>query len=127
MSSLRIVIVDDVEISRRFIERIVRNAGHTVVGAGTTGEDAVRLVESLKPDVITMDVAMSVKTGDVAAREIAALPHPPGIVFTTNLAQQFITDLCREIGARLVVKPFSPEYFLRKVESFDAKPEGRLR
>jgi len=56
---IRVLIVDDSAFMRKVLETIlVSDEQLKVVGHAKDGREAVRLAESLKPDVITMDINM---------------------------------------------------------------------
>ncbi len=74
----RILIVDDHEIFRDGLKRLINNeADLEVVGEAENGAIAITLARALHPDVILMDVKMPVMDGIEATRRILA--ESPGI------------------------------------------------
>ena len=70
----RVMVVDDHEIMRDGLREVLQRAGDfEVVGQAGDGEAAVRVAQSLKPDVIIMDVMMPLKNGIDACREITEM------------------------------------------------------
>ena len=70
----RVMLVDDHEIMRDGLREVLQRAGDfEVVGQAGDGEAAVRVAQSLKPDVIIMDVMMPLKNGIDACREITEM------------------------------------------------------
>ena len=68
------MVVDDHPIMRNGLRDTLEASGRLeVVGLAEDGEEAVRTVEELKPDVIVMDVIMPNKNGIEACREIMEL------------------------------------------------------
>src|SRR5215469_3400572 len=66
-----ILIVDDHAFIRRGIRSILQDSPNwSVTGEAENGQEAVRLAEELKPDVILMDVSMPGMTGLEATRLI---------------------------------------------------------
>ena len=64
MKQIRVVIVDDHCDFRRVIyEFLSRLPNVSVVGEAADGDEAIKHVESLQPDVVLMDIAMPNKTG----------------------------------------------------------------
>ena len=64
LKKIRVLIVDDSAFMRKVLETIlVTDENVQVVGHAKDGREAVRLSESLKPDVITMDINMPVMDG----------------------------------------------------------------
>lgn len=73
MNVTRVLIVDDVEEVRRDLRTLLTlSADLEIVGEAANGSDAVRLTESLQPDVVLMDLEMPVMDGYEAARQIKA-------------------------------------------------------
>ena len=71
---MRVMVVDDHLIMRDGLRDALEASGRfEVVGLAEDGEEAVRTVEQLVPDVIVMDVMMPVKDGIDACREIMEL------------------------------------------------------
>ncbi|MCL5111170.1 MAG: response regulator transcription factor [Chloroflexi bacterium] len=76
MDTIRVLLAEDHEIVREGTRQLLERAEHlTVVGEAGDGEEAVRLVESLQPDVVVMDVRMPRLTGLEATKLIKAR-HP---------------------------------------------------
>jgi two-component system, chemotaxis family, protein-glutamate methylesterase/glutaminase len=85
---LRVVIVDDSAFMRGAIAKTLSIAGgFEVVGQGRDGEEAVRRVVELQPDVVTMDYNMPKKNGAEAVREIMQQRPTPVIMFSAHTRQ----------------------------------------
>ena len=69
---LRILVVDDSEISRRIIGTILRSRHWTVCGEAEDGKDGVEKFQELKPDVVLLDLSMPDMTGIEAAQQMSA-------------------------------------------------------
>ncbi len=86
---------------------MLREEGYEVVGQAGDGQEAVDLAESLKPDLVIMDVKMPRRDGIDAASEIAAKRIAP-IVILTAFSQRELVERARDAGAMAyLVKPFS--------------------
>lgn len=82
---IRILLVDDQTLLRRGLAGLLnRNADMQVVGEAENGEEALRLVESLDPDVILMDVRMPVMDGVAATRELVKRGARAGVIILTT-------------------------------------------
>jgi DNA-binding NarL/FixJ family response regulator len=68
----RVLLADDHQMLRQAVRRALEDSGIDVVGEAGDGDQAVMLTESLRPDVVLMDVSMPVLDGIEAARRIAA-------------------------------------------------------
>lgn len=104
---IRVVVVDDTSTVRELLVAILQQAeGIQVVGAGTNGEEAVRLVKRLRPDVVTMDVRMPRVDGLEATRRIMG-ESPTRIVIVTGSLMRAGEDLTFEAlraGALTVIR-----------------------
>lgn len=80
----RILIVDDSTFFRRRIKQILEeDSGLEVVGEAKNGQEALTLVSTLKPDVVTMDIEMPVMDGITAVKKIMASTPVPIIMFSS--------------------------------------------
>ena len=58
----RVLVVEDVPITRRVIERAISRMGHEVIGT-CFAQEAVELVEQLRPDLVLLDFFMPFMDG----------------------------------------------------------------
>ncbi|HEY8049743.1 MAG TPA: response regulator [Ramlibacter sp.] len=116
--SLTILIVDDAQVDRQNLERILTGAGHRVFAA-ESGEQGVARAKSERPDVILMDVNMPDLDGFAATRRLKADPATRDIpvVFVTGKNQKADVAWGRMLGARgYVGKPYSAEEILAQLQ-----------
>jgi two-component system, NarL family, response regulator NreC len=80
----RVLVVDDHAVLRRGIQSIVRAwPGWQIAGECGSGEEAVRMVPVLKPDIILMDISMPGMGGLEATRVICQQNPEPKILLLT--------------------------------------------
>lgn len=71
MNAIRLLIVDDMDQVRRDLHTVLTLAGEIeIAGEAANGFEAIRLIESLHPDVVLMDMEMPVMDGYEATRQI---------------------------------------------------------
>ncbi|MEI2611020.1 MAG: response regulator transcription factor [Candidatus Promineifilaceae bacterium] len=93
---IRVLIADDHHLVRQGIRALLEKADHIqVVGEAATGQEALELAESLKPDVVVMDISMPRMDGAQAAERVLSLNMSTEIVILsmysdTILAQQLL-------------------------------------
>jgi two-component system chemotaxis response regulator CheB len=88
-ASIRVVVVDDSAFMRHVLRRMLERPGIEIVGAAKDGEEGVALVETLAPDVVTMDVEMRGIGGLEALRRIVARgPKSPPVIMVSALTTQ---------------------------------------
>lgn len=98
---LSLLLVEDVEINRMLAERLLENAGHTVVSAGN-GAEALEAIERQPFDAVVMDIQMPVLDGVEAAKRIRQMTDPlkrnvPIVALTANVAREDV-DRYRAAG-----------------------------
>src|SRR5512147_567042 len=86
--SIRLMLADDHRMLREGLRRSMIDQGFDVVGEACDGDEAIRLADELRPEVILMDVTMPEVDGVEATRQIR-LEHPEiRIVMLTMHADQ---------------------------------------
>lgn len=98
--SLRCLIVDD---SPRFGEEardLLEHEGVSVVGLAASGDEAVRLVQALGPDLALVDISLGEESGfDVARRVVdGSRGDPPAVIFVSTYDE-------REFRGRIAASP----------------------
>ncbi|WP_166984898.1 ANTAR domain-containing response regulator [Canibacter zhoujuaniae] len=112
----RVVVAEDESLIRLDIVETLKDNGYDVVGEAGDGEEAVRLVEELHPDVVVMDVKMPKLDGISAAEKINKERIAP-VVLLTAFSQRELVERAAEAGAlAYVVKPFTPDDLLPAIE-----------
>lgn len=112
---LRALIVDDEPLA---IERMqvlcAEMAGLQLVGTAIDGDAALRLVGSLKPDLLLLDMTMPGKDGLAVAREITRQDNPPAVIFVTA-HDSFAVEAFDLDAVDYVLKPVSAERLERAI------------
>lgn len=107
---IRVLVVDDSAFMCKVLQEIINSDPQLeVVGLGRDGREAVALAESLRPDVITMDINMPHIDG-LQATELIMSQHPRPIVMVSSESREGATSTLRalELGAiDFVPKPSS--------------------
>ena len=98
---------------RMILTGILKEDGHTIVGEGECAADAIRLMNELRPDVLTLDVVMPIVDGLATLEAIQAImkTHADAkIIMVSAMGQSEIMLECIRAGAReFIVKPFQSE------------------
>jgi len=87
MGGTRVLLADDHMIVRRGLKAVLAGEPEfAVVGEVSDGRDAVEAVQTLRPEVIVMDIAMPGLNGIEATRKITAMPDPPRVIILSMYA-----------------------------------------
>lgn len=95
-----ILLADDHPLMRKALRvTLEKEKGFTVVGEANNGEEAIKMADELKPDLVIMDISMPKVNGVQATRIIKA--HNPGIsvlILTVHDESEYLVELF-EAGA----------------------------
>jgi DNA-binding NarL/FixJ family response regulator len=98
---IRVLLVDDHPVFRHGLTALLSASPDVeVVGEGSTGFDAVRLAEELRPDVVVMDLHMPELDGIEATRRITGQQPDSGILVLTMFADDDSVFAAMRAGAR---------------------------
>ncbi|MBQ7217356.1 MAG: chemotaxis response regulator protein-glutamate methylesterase [Synergistaceae bacterium] len=85
---IRVLVVDDSALMRQFISDILRSDPRIeVAGTARDGRDALAQIQTLKPDLVTMDVEMPNMSGLQALEEIMRT-NPLPVIMVSSMTQE---------------------------------------
>jgi DNA-binding NarL/FixJ family response regulator len=116
---VRVLIVDDHGVVRHGLrELIATNEDFDVVGEAGNGEEAIRMVALLNPDIVLMDISMPVMDGVAATRQITALhPQTQVIMLTSDSGQKRILGALEAGATAYILKDSEPDQLMRRLRS----------
>jgi DNA-binding NarL/FixJ family response regulator len=125
--SLRLVIADDQQLVRAGFRTILSTQPDLeVIGEAADGTEAVALADSLRPDVVLMDIRMPGLDGIEATRRIVSRRQVPAIrvlILTTFDLDEYVYDALQAGASGFLLKDASPEHLtaaVRMVSQGDA-------
>ncbi len=101
--SLRILIVDDSDTTRRILNTIVRSRHWTVCGEANSGWSGIRKFQEQRPDLVLLDLAMPDINGIEVARMMSGLDPAVPIIMFTMLNLEGLEKAARNAGVRAIV------------------------
>lgn len=115
--SIKILIVDNATFIRAMIKNIVSNNGYAVAGEAENGLEAVKLYQTLRPDLVTMDISIPVMNGIESTKAIKKIDSNARIIICTAVGQQSVVVEAVRAGAMdFIIKPFKQETLLRVMQ-----------
>lgn len=112
----RVMLVDDLSFMRMVQKDILSGKAYDVVGEASDGLEAVEMYESLKPDIVLMDITMPNMNGlEAVNRILAANPQAKIIVCSALGQQQLIMEAINSGIKDFIVKPFKAERLLSAI------------
>jgi PAS domain S-box-containing protein/diguanylate cyclase (GGDEF)-like protein len=108
MSEIRILVVEDERIVSLDIQARLRSLGYDVVGSATSGEEAVRKADLLRPDLVLMDIMLDGEMDGIQAAEVVRAQYGLPVIFLTAYADP------ATLARAKVTEPFA--YILKPFE-----------
>ncbi|MCI8301241.1 MAG: response regulator [Oscillospiraceae bacterium] len=119
----KILLVDDAAFMRKVIKDTLSKAGYTDLHEAVDGADAVEKYNSLKPDLVLMDITMPNMDGLEALKAIRAADGGANVVMCSAMGQEtMVIDAIRSGAKDFIVKPFKGERVLKTVTSIVGEP-----
>lgn len=121
---LKLMIVDDSALIRRRITREFDKKKFQLVATATDGEQAIKLFEMHRPQIVTMDITMPMLDGIECIEQLIVLDPDVQILVVSALSDQATGMEALEKGASgFLIKPFSEDQIS---EALDIMSEGLL-
>ena len=120
-----VLIAEDNPVNRELLRELLETRGYSVVEA-CNGEEALRVIDESRPDILLLDLDMPVLDGFATVRRIRENPSLASlpVVAVTAYAMQGDRDKCLRAGMNAYVsKPIQPEEVFEAIE--DAVAAGR--
>lgn len=126
-----IVIVDDNE-SLAFLlnENLSKEERFNVIGMAKDGEEGIKLIQELKPDIVILDMVMP-KADGLTVLERLQGSYGPDIIVLSAIGHDIITKKAMSLGAMYyIIKPFEIGNFINRMNQLfhgDRNEEERIR
>jgi DNA-binding NarL/FixJ family response regulator len=113
---IQVLIANDEHAASNLLERIInRTSNMTCIGHAYNGEEAIRMAQALRPDIVLMDLMMPGIDGIEATKQIRATVPESKIV--VNTARSDYRERALEAGASIVLTlPISHEDIIKSIQ-----------
>ncbi len=107
-----LIVEDELPARNRLLELINNRSELQVVGMATNGREAIQLIDSLKPELLFLDVHLP----DISGLDVLkVVHHKPHIVFTTAY-DRYAVQAFEHNALDYLLKPYSADRFRLSVE-----------
>ncbi|MBE3557748.1 MAG: response regulator transcription factor [Ktedonobacteraceae bacterium] len=111
---IRLLIIDDHEMVREGLKAILLNEpDFCIVGDTASTVEALRLIETLQPDIVLLDVRFPNANGVDLCRTVTERFPGTAVIILTSFMDEELVSQCIQAGAR--------GYILKDIERFDLK------
>src|ERR1043166_5424199 len=121
-SPIRVAVVEDEELQRKQLTSwLGAEAGVEVVGEAADGLGAIHMIDTLRPDLVLLDVSLPELSG---IEVLQRLTHVPDVVFTTAFRDHAVAAF--ELGAvDYLLKPFGAARLSEALRRVRERERGR--
>lgn len=120
MYQIKTVLVEDdpmvLHVNTQYIKDI---GGYHIIGVAETSEDALRLIQKLKPDLVILDVYLPDQDGIITLQEIRNLNLPTDVILVTAARDAETVQNAFRFGAvDYIIKPFKRERLKSALDTY---------
>lgn len=109
MKAKRILLADDHALFRAGLSALLRELGALIVGEASDGDEALRLIEQHKPEVVFMDIAMPGQNGlEATARAAKEFPKARVIILSMHANVEYARRALAAGAAGYLLKNSKP-------------------
>ncbi len=88
-----------------------------VAGTASDGEQTIRMVSQLRPDILVLDLMLSKQDGLSVMKAVSALDKRPAILATSGFVTEYVASSAANLGARyLMLKPCDVTAVVERLE-----------
>lgn len=123
MKNIKVCIVDDNRELTVLLKDYINNQKNMeVVGIAYNGQECLKMLENIRPDVLILDIIMPHLDGLAVLEKLAEDENPPKIIMLTAFGQEDVTKKAVELGASyFILKPFDMEHLVAQIRQVMGK------
>jgi two-component system response regulator NreC len=92
---IRVVLADNHALVRQGLKALLEREGFQVAGEASDGQELLRLVANVRPEIAILDISMPILNGIDAARELQKSSPTKTILLTRHDEDQYVTEALR--------------------------------
>ena len=112
---LKCLVVEDAEFMREIYRYALSALPHVeIIGEAGDGEEAVKLLSELKPDIMLLDLVLPLKSGLDILKEISLISPTTKIIAVSSIDDERIIAKAKALGVMIYIKkPFTKSDLLK--------------
>ncbi|HLE11240.1 MAG TPA: response regulator [Bacteriovoracaceae bacterium] len=119
--SLKIMVIDDSDLSRRSIIESLESGGYKVVGEANSAAQSMQIIGSVPCNLFIIDVVMPEVSGIDLAKKLTELLRDAYIILMSSLhSENIVIDSISAGAVDFLPKPFSKDQLLQAVAKVEA-------
>ncbi len=106
---LKCIIAEDASFMREIYRLSLQNCKNiTIVAEARDGEEAVKLLSELKPDIMLLDLVLPLKSGLEILRELSLISPATKVIVVSSIDDDHLIAKAKALGAvTYIKKPFT--------------------
>lgn len=119
MEKIKVVLADDHMVVRSGIKNLLENEGEvTVIGEASNGEEALEVVQEVKPDLLIIDIRMPVMNGLEATKKLNSLDQGiKALILSMHDDEDYILQSIESGASGYLLKDTSKEEFMKAIRT----------
>ena len=94
-----------------------QSEGFQILGTASDGEQAVRMVQERKPDILVLDMMLAKKDGIGVLKSLAPMEQKPVVLATSGFITEYVASAAANLGVRyLMLKPCDMTALVERLE-----------
>ncbi|MDH5571289.1 MAG: response regulator [Gammaproteobacteria bacterium] len=119
--SIRVILIDDHTLFRVGLEGLLESRGIQVVASVDSGQDSLRLIQELTPDIVLLDMRMPGIDGLSVLKLLKQNEIPiPIVMLTTSTEENDLLESLREGAQGYLLKDMEPDQLVLALRDIDA-------
>ena len=104
-----------------------KTEGFQIVGIATDGEQAIRMIQERKPEILVLDLMLSKQDGLSVLKAVNNMEHKPLTLATSGFVTEYVSAAAANLGARyLMLKPCDMAALVERLEEIRGGATLRL-
>ena len=86
--------------------QLQRIGGFQIIGTANDGEQAIRIIQEKKPDILVLDLMLSKQDGISVLKSMERMDRKPAVLATSGFVTEYVANAAANLGVRyLMLKP----------------------